>query len=73
MNDLILVATFMTRLEAEFAKGYLEANGISAFVTADDQGGMYPFPLSPSPLGVTLLVSKSDRKKAETLLAKVKK
>lgn len=72
MSKLVIGATFMTRLEAELAKGYLESNGLKAVVTADDQGGMYPFPMSPTPLGAMVLVSEKDLKAAKELLKEIK-
>jgi hypothetical protein len=37
-----VVATFVYRHQAEFAAGYLRAEGIHAFVRADDAGGLHP-------------------------------
>lgn len=72
MNNLVIVKTFTTRLEAEFARGYLEANGIKAVVTADDEGGMYPYPMSPTVNQAKVLVVEKDLKKVQTLLEKAK-
>ena len=72
MNSLVTVKTFTSRLEAEVAKGYLEANAVKAFVTADDEGGMYPYPIAPTVSPVRLIVAKKDLKIAADLLAKVK-
>lgn len=41
MSDLVVVKSFQTRLEAEIAKGMLVSHGILAFITADDEGGMW--------------------------------
>jgi hypothetical protein len=71
-KSLIKLKTFTTRLEAEFARGYLEVNGIIAFVAADDEGGMYPYPMSPTVNAVRLIVAKKDFEKAVKLLEMVK-
>ncbi|HVH10617.1 MAG TPA: hypothetical protein VM736_12550 [Gemmatimonadales bacterium] len=42
MGELVCIRTFPSRLEAELAKGLLEARGISAMVSMDDAGGMRP-------------------------------
>ena len=70
-KSLIKLKTFTTRLEAEFARGYLEANSIKTFVAADDEGGMYPYPMSPTVNAVRLLVPKKDFEKALKLLEMV--
>jgi hypothetical protein len=68
MKDLVVVKVFESRVEAEVAKGFLEVNDIPSFVTADDEGGMYPFPMSPTTSGVKLFVAEKDYKKASSLL-----
>ena len=40
--NLALVRRYETDLEAEFAKGHLEAAGIGAKIVKDDAGGMFP-------------------------------
>jgi hypothetical protein len=70
MHDPVVVKLFTTRLEADIAKSFLEANDIMAFVTADDRGGATPFPMQPTPTGVKLLVKYSDAEKARKLLDK---
>lgn len=42
MHDLIRVATFSNRLDAELAQAVLESNGIRASVEIDDAGTMLP-------------------------------
>lgn len=59
MDDLVCVQIFNSRVEAEIAKGFLESNGISATISADDAGG---------DSGVRLLVAKKDEKKAKEVL-----
>jgi len=70
MKNLVVVKIFTTRLEAQIAAGMLEANGIKAFVTADDEGGAYPYPMSPTTTGVKLFVAEKDYKKAVSLFNK---
>ncbi len=48
-------------------KGLLETNGIAAFITADEAGGMRP-DLMMATGGAWLLVDKSDVEKALKLL-----
>lgn len=67
MNSLKTVQSYSTRLEAEMAKGLLEANGIKAIIFADDAGGARPFPMSYS-FGVELKVRSIDFEKARKIL-----
>ena len=68
MNDVVVVKTYPNRMEADLARSLLEANGVRAFIEADDAGGAYPFPLSGHMKGVKLLIKKADEKKAHHLL-----
>lgn len=43
MDDLLVISTYSSRIEAEIANGKLEANNIKAMISADDAGGMHPF------------------------------
>jgi len=70
MKDLVVVKIFNTRLEAQIAKGFLQANKITAFVTADDEASASPFPMAVDPSGVKLYVAEKDSKKADELLKK---
>lgn len=63
-----IVKTYQTRFEAEVAKSLLKANNIPAVVSADDEGGMAPFPMQVSSTGVQLMVDKEDFNKASKLL-----
>jgi len=67
--ELVVIQTFQTRIEAELFKNYLSSHGIDALVTADDLGGMRPFPLSPSNTKVKVKIQKQDFKKAKLILA----
>lgn len=40
--DLVVVATFQNRVEADLAEGALRAHGIEAMVSRDDGGGTEP-------------------------------
>ncbi len=66
MKDLVIIKTFTDRMEANIAKGFLEANGIPAFVKADDSGGAEPFPFANVP-GVDLVIRQEDYEKAKKL------
>lgn len=41
-SDLIVVAEFGARPEADVLRAHLENSGIAAHVTADDMGGTFP-------------------------------
>lgn len=61
-----VVATFLTRIDADLAQTALEAAGIEATVSADDAAGMRPHLWMG---GVRLLVSTSDLERAKAVLA----
>jgi hypothetical protein len=65
-GQLVPIATFATRSEAEIVQGLLASAGIEASVSADDAGGAYPFVLSGR---VQLLVDEHDVGAASELLA----
>jgi hypothetical protein len=68
MDDaLVVVRTFSNRIEAELARGALEAAGIDSAIQADDAGGVRP-ELAPRS-GVHLLVRESDAAEAEGILS----
>jgi hypothetical protein len=66
MEGIAVLRTVPTREEAEILRGWLEANGITAFVTSDDARGLNP----PLELvrGVKLVVAEEDRQAAEDAL-----
>ena len=64
-SELVVVATFLNRIEAEMARGALEAVDIESMVSADDAGGLRPG-LWMS--GVKLLVRAEDAKRAASVL-----
>jgi len=65
---MVTVRTFTSRFEAEIAKGVLDVSNIKSFITADDEGGAYPYPMSPTTTGVKLVVYKDNYKVAKMLL-----
>jgi len=65
---MVAVKIFTSRFEAEIAKGVLDVSNIKSFITADDEGGAYPYPMSPTTTGVKLLVQKDNYKEARMLL-----
>ena len=68
MDDFVVLNTYLTRLDAEIHRSKLEAYKIKTKLTGDDEGGMAPFPFSPSSTGIRLFVLKKDYKKAKDLL-----
>lgn len=64
-SGAVRVQMFQSTIEAEIARGALEAAGIDAFVQADDAGGMRPHLQQH---GVALMVSADDAARAERVL-----
>lgn len=65
--ELVVVHMFGTRIEAEIAKGALEAAGIDAMIQADTAGGMRTH-LAWSGAGFQLLVRDEDVPDAREVL-----
>lgn len=65
-QETAVIATFSSRRDAEIAQEYLKDEGISAFFSADDAGGMHP-ELQRSQ-GVDLLVLDGAAERAHALL-----
>ena len=64
-NDLVVLRTFANVIDAELAKGALEAAALDSFIQTDDAGGMRPH------LGmnqVRLVVRADDVEKALRIL-----
>ncbi len=61
-----VVDKFENQLDAEIAKGHLEAEGIEASIVKDDAGGMLPSLQQTE--GVLLLVAEDDLQKAREIL-----
>ena len=66
MAQVICIKRFSSRLEAEIARGALEAHGIKAAVSADDGGGIRPE--LAFVLGVRLLIKKENEERALEIL-----
>lgn len=68
MVPTVRVGRFLTRAEADVARGFLEAQGIEARVLADDVAGLRP-DVAFGYGGVSLAVHPDDQELAEELLA----
>jgi hypothetical protein len=64
-DDLVAVRTFLNHIEADLAKGALEAAGIESAISADDAGGTRPHLWVG---GVRLLVRQADVERAVEIL-----
>ena len=62
----VVVGEYENLLDAEIAKGHLEASGISAAIFKNDGGGM--FPSLQNTEGVQLVVSETQGEKARKVL-----
>ena len=67
--ELVVVGTFLNRIDAEIAQGALRAADIESLVSADDVGGVRPT-LWMS--GVRLLVRSADAEQAQIILSSSK-
>ncbi len=65
-DDAIILEKFPNRIQAEMALGLLEAEGIQAWISADDAGGLYPS--LQFVRGVRLLVFAEDADRAREIL-----
>jgi Putative prokaryotic signal transducing protein len=65
MGDLQVIRTFINNVDAELARGALEAAGIDSMIRADDCGGTRPHLWMG---GVELLVRPDDAARAEEIL-----
>jgi Putative prokaryotic signal transducing protein len=63
---MIVIGTYPTRSDAEFAQAALRAAGIRSVLAADDAGGAYPFDLTGA---ARLLVDETDAEDAAAVLA----
>jgi hypothetical protein len=66
-SDLVVVRTFIDRIEAELAHSALEAAGIDSMLRSDDAGGLRPHMTLTN--GVVLLVRAEDAQAAADVLA----
>jgi hypothetical protein len=65
-EELVIVETFPNRLDAELARGALEAAGIECFISTDDAGGLRPD--LATRFGVRLVVRQSQAEEAAGIL-----
>lgn len=65
-TELVVVNTFLTRIEAEIAQGALEAAGIESLISADDAGGQE---VGLWINGITLAVRAEDAGRAASVLS----
>lgn len=65
MDDLQVIRTFINNVDAELARGALQAAGIESMIRADDCGGTRPHLWLG---GVELLVRAEDVARAEEVL-----
>ncbi|MCL4385870.1 MAG: DUF2007 domain-containing protein [Actinobacteria bacterium] len=65
-NNVKLLKTFNSRIEAELAKSFLESSGIKSMILADDAGEMYP--AASVYWGVKLFVNEKDFEIADKLI-----
>jgi len=66
-DDLVVVATFDGRPEADLAKGALEAAGIDSMIRADDGGSMRPH-IAWAGVGFQIIVRAEDLDAAREIL-----
>ncbi len=66
-ESAVVIQTFPNRILAGLAASLLEAEGIEAFILADDAGGAYP--MLQFLRGVKLLVAPQDEARAREILA----
>ena len=65
-SELVPVAEYLNRTEAELGKVILEANDVDAAIAGDDAGGMNPWIHPATP--VRLLVRREDADRAREIL-----
>jgi hypothetical protein len=64
-DELVVIGTFLTKIDAEIAQSALQAADIESLVSADDAGGLRPaLWLS----GVRLMVRSEDVQRANEIL-----
>ena len=65
-DDVVVLKTFSSEIEAGMAQQVLQDGGVNAFIFKDDAGGMEPHLQRTS--GVRLLVNRVDGERAHQLL-----
>ncbi|MFA6599516.1 MAG: DUF2007 domain-containing protein [Candidatus Omnitrophota bacterium] len=71
MGNLVKIATYLDRLNAESAKNFLETQGIESILGFDDASGMRPELTMAQ--GVRLWVDEKDEAEARRLIAEVER
>lgn len=66
-NNVAIVKTYPSRVEAEIGRGKLEASGIKAIIEADDLGGIGGYLLNATGF-VRLMVLKEEYADAKKIL-----
>lgn len=70
-DKLVVIKTYVTEIDAQVSKAFLDSKGIDSIIEKDDVGGLNPnFQMTS---GVSLIVREQDRKKAVKLLDSVEK
>lgn len=64
--DTVVVASFRYRHEADFARTFLDLEGVESFVAGDDAGGMQPAMMT----GARLIVRAEDEHRAREILSR---
>jgi len=64
-GQLVVVGTFLNQIDADLAKGALEAADIESIISADDAGGQRPHLWMG---GIRLLVRAEDAEEAKEVL-----
>ena len=65
-DELIVVGTFPSRIDAELAQSAMDAAGIDAMISGDDAGGLRPH---MAVRGFRLLVRADDAEQAAEVMA----
>lgn len=65
-DEVAIIRIYSNEMEATMAQQVLEDSGVTAFVFADDAGGMEPHLQRTS--GVRLVVSRADAERASEIL-----
>lgn len=65
-DNMTVIQSFNSEVEAQMAQGRLESAGIESIVTSDDCAGLHPH--LQSVYGVKLLVFEEDLERAQAIL-----
>ncbi|MFC2084365.1 putative signal transducing protein [Bacteroidota bacterium] len=70
-DNIIILKTYMSEVDAQLAVEYLKSNNIEAFISKDDAGSMYIMLQQAS--GVRVMIHESEAKKALKILKGMEK